>query len=1152
MKDGSETEWKVELPEPIKMAINTDKLVVFVGAGLSRLLGLPSWEDLSKKMVNWAISDGKLSFIAGSHINAINNPKKVLSMVYESYSGDYKVFNNHYCKELNFEKIDEDNIGVKIIRVLLDWNAHIITTNYDLAIEKIGDYRFNIINSCDDFKEPEKHDAPALLHLHGSVSSPDSMVFTARQYYELYGKNGNIEKVLKYFFNGTYTILFIGYGLEEPEIQYYLQKCDSKDCFFTLIPSYILLPDLQKYEMDYYKSINVQAIPYHIDEKGYEAIWDVISDWKEYIDSKTKLYLIKNSKIKSIIEGKIDGTDVSSLKSLLSNNEQKYYLLKLLNKSDQKDEWTPLLFDSELFDASRMIEDVNKGELWPSFAIHLLSDLVSKEHSEILLDKCRQILDVEIDVQIMDLNTNAAYQFLSSVELLIVNSSYINEKTLDFISELIENKGSAYLSFISSVDISKFNCLVLDYKIKLLNVMIQGIIRNRGVRTNYIFTQLYDNVICELSSVDLSNLSNIIIKCVVEYVGDNRWCYSEVGSIKNYCLNNDKNVDSLLILIFDKVLKSGCTNDFKSFSAANLTSNNHILNTLALHVINVHFDELKTHILEMDNYNCLNYSEFYDLLKNNLQYLSSAEVELLVDSIQNYVIHKDHNPNYSRLCRYDLLSLIRESYSFVENQSIQNKLEMLLKENYSEKDNYPAIEDRGKLIITTVSWGNEVGPQFTFDNLDDLISKSFMADDEILERDANNYLLNHKEEVFDNLDKCLNLDARYLGTIFDILSDSGLDNNLIFNFYSKSLSKVSFDKLLLLKFVQNYSRWSTINKIQTDDAFDLLLDMANRYLDYYLIDNVEDYSDLGYNIYFNWYSSILSAILSYPQSEEFAKSHSSSIISLFDKCLKNDSSNIGIIKNIIALNWRRFYFMNDEWSETNIDSIYGPDLIDNVVMFLHSSSLDVKVYDCVNEWGGFKIVLDNVALPKVFNNDDSCEFLGAYSSCLHLLKLADCTELFQYGLGKSEASPYLFGIVSQLNKSSFDDNMEEDLLKLILKFLKTDIISIRVQHSLSDYVRKSKSNMDLKVKFMVKITEFGMEYVDDNFLVQAIELIEDYPSEMYDLAVNLSKKELSYYPEEYRKLVTSLPRLPEYEDKLVEICVNTNKKTSDDFLSLDG
>jgi len=40
-----------KLPERIIDAINENKLIVFFGAGISCLLGCPSWDDLSKKLI---------------------------------------------------------------------------------------------------------------------------------------------------------------------------------------------------------------------------------------------------------------------------------------------------------------------------------------------------------------------------------------------------------------------------------------------------------------------------------------------------------------------------------------------------------------------------------------------------------------------------------------------------------------------------------------------------------------------------------------------------------------------------------------------------------------------------------------------------------------------------------------------------------------------------------------------------------------------------------------------------------------------------------------------------------------------------------------------------------------------------------------------
>ena len=90
-----------------------------------------------------------------------------------------------------------------------------ITTNYDLAIEKLFENDIDVITFPEiiiDYKYTRK-----LYKLHGSVDYPESIIINESDYFRFF-------RDYKYFINKLYTlfyeydVIFLGYSLGDPNI----------------------------------------------------------------------------------------------------------------------------------------------------------------------------------------------------------------------------------------------------------------------------------------------------------------------------------------------------------------------------------------------------------------------------------------------------------------------------------------------------------------------------------------------------------------------------------------------------------------------------------------------------------------------------------------------------------------------------------------------------------------------------------------------------------------------------------------------------------------------------------------------------------------------------------------------------------------------
>ena len=63
------------IPKEIENAAQSGELVVFVGAGISRLVKCPTWEDFADKILEQLVPDG-IDYYELSQIKSIPDPKK--------------------------------------------------------------------------------------------------------------------------------------------------------------------------------------------------------------------------------------------------------------------------------------------------------------------------------------------------------------------------------------------------------------------------------------------------------------------------------------------------------------------------------------------------------------------------------------------------------------------------------------------------------------------------------------------------------------------------------------------------------------------------------------------------------------------------------------------------------------------------------------------------------------------------------------------------------------------------------------------------------------------------------------------------------------------------------------------------------------------
>ncbi len=296
------------MPEAIKAAALRGKLVLFVGAGVSRLAGGPSWDEFADKVLAQLCEK---ELIDHAELQQLRDyyPKTRLSI------------GKDICREsgvtIDYNRILQTNALVAadpiIFQHLVGIGAPLVTTNYDLRLEtattassgttKItkedmppqsqgpGTARkLKSIHVVSDLRTDLLYEPDHVFHLHGSIDNYDGMIISTRDYLEHYDKPDVIE-FLRVLFT-EFTVLFVGYGVDELEILEYVflkkpskgkENLEGQHHWLFPVFSYEeqLLDRLTKY---YRYHCNVELHGYCRDKSNFHQLIDVVAAWAKEIN----------------------------------------------------------------------------------------------------------------------------------------------------------------------------------------------------------------------------------------------------------------------------------------------------------------------------------------------------------------------------------------------------------------------------------------------------------------------------------------------------------------------------------------------------------------------------------------------------------------------------------------------------------------------------------------------------------------------------------------------------------------------------------------------------------------------------------------------------------------------------------------------------
>lgn len=201
-----------EMIEDLSLARNRQKLVIFVGAGVSKNSGLPTW--------------GQMVHAFAAEIG-YPMPDRLATEEY------IRIPQYYYCMDESeghaayyglLKSMIPQNVRPNILNELLVSlePRHIVTTNFDTLMDQVAE-GYQVIREDRDLltgKSPRY-----LLKLHGDIRHPRKMVFKEDDYLQYSETHRLMETFLKSLLI-DHTFLFVGYSLNDYNLKTFVSWID--------------------------------------------------------------------------------------------------------------------------------------------------------------------------------------------------------------------------------------------------------------------------------------------------------------------------------------------------------------------------------------------------------------------------------------------------------------------------------------------------------------------------------------------------------------------------------------------------------------------------------------------------------------------------------------------------------------------------------------------------------------------------------------------------------------------------------------------------------------------------------------------------------------------------------------------------------------
>jgi hypothetical protein len=196
------------IPQALREAAARRTLIPFVGAGASKLAGCPGWREFADGALKDLVEAGRLGYAQLEQLKDLGPRLKLsIARAIERQTGATINFRGL----LHRTPLEKHPDGNRLYSAILVLSNVVVTTNYDCWLDQTArlpvaaepqmaaatapvDVRRKVVWKPEEFLPGLLASDNTVIHLHGSVEDPRSMVMTTQDYLEHYRNDRGVDR----------------------------------------------------------------------------------------------------------------------------------------------------------------------------------------------------------------------------------------------------------------------------------------------------------------------------------------------------------------------------------------------------------------------------------------------------------------------------------------------------------------------------------------------------------------------------------------------------------------------------------------------------------------------------------------------------------------------------------------------------------------------------------------------------------------------------------------------------------------------------------------------------------------------------------------------------------------------------------------------
>ena len=298
-----------DIPDEL-VALQEGDTIFICGAGVSRMVGLPSFRELLESVYEYLGEDWRqypaereVMEVGGRLANQYDRLLRILERrLAASDLPQQHRMREHIRTAVRCALIPPDEADLSGHLALLklsrdqEGQSRIVTTNFDTLFERswLEKHAWVIASHANSaMPQPKASGFRGVLHLHGRLADnkpelnlPDTdLVLTSAEFGDAYLRSGWASRYV-YDLVRAHTVVLVGYEADDPPMRYLLEVLESDRGRFTDLHKVFAFapsePDDENLTAELWKAKGVEPILYRPCGPDHSALYDSLREWRQY------------------------------------------------------------------------------------------------------------------------------------------------------------------------------------------------------------------------------------------------------------------------------------------------------------------------------------------------------------------------------------------------------------------------------------------------------------------------------------------------------------------------------------------------------------------------------------------------------------------------------------------------------------------------------------------------------------------------------------------------------------------------------------------------------------------------------------------------------------------------------------------------------